>query len=364
MREWRTVLKARFAPLRLLPEREAEIIEELLEHLDAQRRDLIASGTPEADASRMVFEDLLAEGGLLGQRLALLRQAQSPLRTVPGLPPRRFFADVVQDVQYAWRTLLRAPGFAAAAILTLALGIGANTAIFSLVDAALVRRLPVSDPERLVFVHNGGVQVFSYPAYVDLRDNNDVLEDLVGWGGIGASLNVDGDTELVNGAIVTGNYFSRLGIGAELGRVILPSDDVSPMGHPVVAISHGLWQRRFGGRQDVLGMQMVLNGQPFTIIGVIGADFPDARPGNVRDVFVPMMMQPLMRPPRAGYSGEMDPDLLRHRRNGWIFAAGRLKPGVSIETAETSLTELQRRLEAARQTEPPRPTAPPIRIPV
>ena len=364
MREWRLALRERLGGLGLPPAREAEIIDELVQHLDDRREDLIAGGVPGDEAGRIVFDELIAEGGLLNRRLSGLRQAHAPLPIAPGTPPRRFFADIVQDLRYAGRALRRSPGFAAAAIVTLALGIGANTAIFSLVDAVLLRRLPVSDPERLVFVQNGLAPVFPYPNYADLRDRNDVFDGLIGWGGIGASLNVDGDTELVNGAIVTGNYFSVLGVGAELGRVIVPSDDVTPMGHPVVAISHGLWQRRFGGRADALGRTIVLNGHPFVIVGVIGPDFPDARPGVSSEIFVPMMMQPLMRPPRAGYSGEMNPDLLNNRRNGWVLVAGRLKPGVTLTAAETSLTGLRRQLVTANQTAPPPPDAPPIRVPV
>src|SRR5215207_1630344 len=141
---------------------------------------------------------------------------------------------LIKDIRLALRGLVKRPGFTVIAVLTLALGIGANTAIFSVVNATLMRPLPVTDPERLVFVFNGPAgSVFSYPDYAALRDQNNVFDGLLAWGGITASLNSNDQTDLVNGAIVSGNFFDMLGVRAQLGRVITTEDDKTPGAHPV-----------------------------------------------------------------------------------------------------------------------------------
>jgi predicted permease len=245
------------------------------------------------------------------------------------------------DLRYAARMLRKQPGFAAAVVLTLALGIGANTAIFSLVNATLLQRLGVADRDRLVYVHRGNVGgVFPYPLYAALRDANDVLEGFAAWGGIEASLNADNETELIYGFIVTGNFFDVLGITADQGRLLSPSDDVTPGGHPVALISHDLWQTRFAGRPDIVGRDVRLNGHVFTIVGVTPAGFPGPQVGRVRHLYVPMMMQAIVRPPRAAYSGEQNPDLLKHPTNSWLFGLGRLKPGITPEQARAELATL------------------------
>src|SRR6266404_2259390 len=256
--------------------------------------------------------------------------------------------NLIKDIRFGARNLLKHPAFAAVAIVTLALGVGANTAIFSVVSATLMRPLPVSHPESLVFVFSGGPGgVFSYPDYADFRDQNQVLDGLIAWGGISAALNSDDQTDQVNGAIVSGNYFQVLGVGAEVGRVISPEDDRTPGAHPVAVISHGLWQRRFGGDPNIVGRQLSLNGHSFTVIGVVPAEFGGAQLGVVRDLYVPMMMQANMRPPRAGYSGEMNPDLLQVRGNRWLFSVGRLKPGVTAEQARAALAIIVKQQEEA-----------------
>ena len=180
-----------------------------------------------------------------------------------------------------------------------------------------------------------------------MRDQNHVFDGLIAWGGITASLNSNDQSDLVNGAVVTGNYFQVLGVGAEKGRVITPEDDLTPGAHPVVVVSHGLWQRRFGGEQNIVGRQMLLNGHNFTIIGVAPPEFGGAQLGVVRDLYVPMMMQAIVRPPRGGYSGEMDPDLLKKRGNRWLYSVGRLKPGVTIGQAQAELMLIAKQQETA-----------------
>ena len=356
MPDWKPVLLARLAGLRLTPAREAEIVEELSLHLEDRYRELIRGGTQPREAERVALEEL-RDHGLLRQRMDVLRQAHAADPITPGAPRQRVTADLWQDLKYASRMLARQRGFTAATTLTLALGIGANTAIFSLVNATLLRQLPVAESSRLVYVGNGSESgTFSYPEYVDVRDQTDVFESFAAWGGIAVSLNAEEMTDLVTGAVITGSFFETLGIEPAAGRMITRADDVTPGAHPVAVISHGLWQRRFGGRRDIVGRPVLLNGHPFTIAGVTKPGFTGAQVGVVRDLFVPMMMQAIVRPPRAGFSGDMSADLLKVRDNRWLFGIGRLKAGVTREQAETSLTGLATAIDrAARVDSPPHP---------
>jgi predicted permease len=357
---WSEHLRRRLASLHLSPAREAEIIEELSQHLDERYDELRAGGASAADARRLALEEL-QDDDALAHAMHPLRQAHVPLPIAPGAHRQRVLGDLWQDVRYAARMLRRQPGFAAAVVLTLALGIGANTAIFSLVNATLFQRLPVPDRDRLVYVNRGDGGVFAYPGYTWLRDGNHVFDGFAAWGGIIASLNAGDAAELVAGHIVTGNFFDVLGIRARHGRLIAPADDVTPGAHPVVVISYDFWQARFAGRADIVGREIRLNGHTFTIVGVTPAGFPGPTIGNPRNLYVPMMMQAIMRPPRAGYSGERNPDLLNNRTNSWLFGVGRLKRGASVEQARAELGALA---TTFRQTLPGPPPREPITISV
>jgi macrolide transport system ATP-binding/permease protein len=338
MPDWRRELGQRLSGLPLDPARAAEIVEELSQHLAERHAELLAGGASPEEAARRTLAEL-RESALISN-LARLRQASPPPRATLGAPRRRLLSDLAQDVRYGLRTLRRAPGYTAAAVLTLALGVGANSAIFSLVNATLLQRLPARDPQRLAGVRTENSSVFSYPEYADLRDHQTAFDGLVASGAITASLNADGQTDLVRGVIVTGNYFQVLGVGPALGRVLQPSDDRAPGAHPVAVISHGLWRRRFGGRPDIVGHEVLLNGHRFTIVGVTSPEFDGAPLGVITDLFVPMMMQATMRPPRGGYSGDMDPDLLQSRNRRWLFLMGRLKPEMSAVQAQATLAPL------------------------
>jgi predicted permease len=362
MPEWTDQLRARLAPLALSPAREAEIVEELAQHLDERYAELRAAGSSDGEAQRLAIEEL-QDHDALARHMGSLRQAHVPPPIVPGASRSAVLRDLGQDVRYAVRRLRKEPGFAAAAILTLALGIGANTAIFSLVNATLLQRLPVADRDRLVYTFRGNVGgVFSYPLYAALRDGNHVFDGFAAWGGIGASLNVANVSELVNGAIVTGNLFDLLGIRAGQGRLLTTADDVTPGAHPVAVISHDFWQSRFAGRPDIVGHEIKLNGHVFTIVGVTPSGFPGPQLGTVRQLYVPMMMQAVMRPPRAGYSGEQNPDLLKNPNNGWLYGLGRLRPGTGVEAARSELEALSTR--EARATNPSAPAQRVTLIPI
>jgi predicted permease len=239
-----------------------------------------------------------------------------------------------QDIRFGFRMLFKNSALTAVAVLSLALGIGANTAVFSLVDKALVRLLPVASPEQLVIVIGEGERgqntSFSYPLYVDFRDRNEVFSDLITFSGTPFSLSDGGQTERVPGMLVSGNYFSTLGVNAALGRTFLPDEDATPGTHPVAVVGYGLWQRRFGADPAVIGKTISLNGHTFTIIGVAPPEFTGTIKGSSPDIYVPMMMEAEAMPTWQG--------ALTNRNMTWLEIMGRLKPGVTREQAEASLT--------------------------
>lgn len=350
MPDWKQEITRRLAGLNLEATREAEIVEELSQHLDDGYAELRASGNSEGEATRAAIAEL-SNSELLARELRRVEGRPTHEPSVLGARRKNMAGDLITDLRYGARMLVRNPGFTLIAVMSLALGIGANTAIFSLVNATLLRQLPVASPDRLLYVYDGDPgAVFSYPGYSELHDQNQAFDSLIAWGGISASLNSDQQTEgadLVTGAIVTGNFFETLGVRAALGRVFSPADDETPGAHPVTVISHGIWQSRFGGEPDVIGRELVLNGQRFTVIGVVPPEFQGAQMGVNRDIYVPMMMQAVMRPPRAGYSGEMNPDLLKVRTNRWLFSIGRLKPDMTGDQAQAELTVFASQQEQA-----------------
>src|SRR4029453_2438357 len=186
----------------------------------------------------MALEEL-CEADTLARHMQRLRQTQTPEPVVVGRSRGRFLNDLWHDLRYAARMLRKQAGFTLAAVSTLALGIGANTAIFSLVNATLLRRLPVANRERLVYINRSNTSgTFSYRMYAALRDGNRSFDGVAAWANISARLNVDNSAELAEGAIVTGNLFDVLGVKPAHGRLLTTSDDVTPGAHPVAVVSH------------------------------------------------------------------------------------------------------------------------------
>src|SRR5581483_11303013 len=243
---------------------------------------------------------------------------------------------LLQDLRYGVRMLVKSPGFTLVAVISLALGIGANTAIFSVVDRIFVRTLPVMEPEQLVTVvsrgENGENSSFSYPLYADYRDRNDVMSGLFAYDEMALSLSDGGQTERVSGAIVTGNFFDVLGVAPAIGRGFLPEEDRAPGTHPVAVVSYGLWQRRFGADPKLVGRNISLNGHSFTVIGVTPAEFAGVVRGAAPEVYVPMMMADRALPKWPG--------ALNNRGMTWLNLMGRLKPGVTREQAQAALTTI------------------------
>jgi predicted permease len=248
-----------------------------------------------------------------------------------------------QDLRYGVRMLLKTPGFTAVAVLSLALGVGANTAIFSLVDKVLIRKLPVEEPDRLVTVsasRGQGVSATSnYPDFVDYRDRNEVFEGLVAYMQRALTLSEGGQAERIQGLIVSGNYFTALRVRPALGRGFLPEEDKTASTHPVVVMSYGLWRRRFGGDPGVVGKPVSLNGAAFTVVGITPSEFNGTVAGGAPDIYVPIMMMA-----QISTSAFDQLNLLFGPRSrslsGWLQVLGRLKPGVSREQAAVAMTTL------------------------
>ncbi|HLX00151.1 MAG TPA: ABC transporter permease [Candidatus Acidoferrales bacterium] len=249
-----------------------------------------------------------------------------------------------QDVRFGLRMLWKTPGFTLVVILSLALGIGANTAIFTLVDAALLRMLPVKNPEQLIELNpmdvaTGQPTAFSYPAYEAIRDGSKVFSGVftfAGGGNLGnIDVEVDGHGGIAAGQYVSGNYFATLGVEPFLGRVISRTDDVPPSGNPVAVISYGYWKSRFGGDQSILGQRITLNNSPFTIVGVAPPEFFGMQPGTSVNLWVPLMTITQVRPDFA-MAGTPNAVLSSPNRN-WLPIFCRLKPGVTPDEALASV---------------------------
>ena len=207
------------------------------------------------------------------------------------------FETLIQDIRYGLRTLRKSPGFTFVAVLSLALGIGANTAIFSLVDKLLVRSLPVKSPEQLVMLSAESVNpkflntIFSYSDYLDYRDQNQVLAGLVAFAQIDGRLGAGEQSEKVRLEMASWNYFEVLGVRPVKGRAFIPDEDRTEDSHPVAVLSHGLWQRRFGSDPDIIGRPVTLNDVKLTVIGIAPQGFTGTRLERPTEVWVPLMMR-------------------------------------------------------------------------
>jgi predicted permease len=246
--------------------------------------------------------------------------------------------NIFRDLRSAFRTLGKSRTFTVVAVASLALGIGANTAIFTLLDQALLRRLPVEDPDQIALITTdgsfygstwGGGYALSYPLYEDLSENNEVFSGMFCRFRTRVGLGFEGQTERVAAELVSGTYFPVLGVKAALGRTFSAEEDRAPGGAPVVVLSHDYWRTRFAGDPSVVGETVIVNGHSMTIVGVAAAGFKGVQLEFVPQIFVPMMMKAQMTPLW---------DALDDRRTRFVTAFGRLKPGVSLAQAEASVS--------------------------
>jgi len=294
---------------------EQELDDELRFHLEQQSDENLAAGMSAGEAR---YAARRAIGGL--------EQIKENCRDTRRV---NWIVDLGKDAGYALRILRKSPGFTAAAVLSLALGIGINTAVFSLINAVLLRALPVKNPEQLVvFNHRND---FSYPMYVDLRDGNTVLSGLLCRFTIPASLSAEGQTQRISAELVSGNYFQVLGVEALIGRTLTPDDARLPGAQPVAVLSNGFWRSRFGSDPGVVGKTIRLDGQPFTVVGITPAGFQGTEVGVSPDVRVPITMCRALIP-------DLPSDVAMNERGwGWLDLVGRLKDGVSRAQAESAL---------------------------
>jgi len=257
---------------------------------------------------------------------------------------------ILQDIQYAARSLRKSPLFATIAVTSVALGIGANAAVFTLLDQVVLRLMPVKDPSALVQLrtaedsesYGGGMgdgTELSYPMYTDFRDHNAVFDGMFCRYTDAMHVGDGGRSERVNGEMVSGTFFQVLGVTAAIGRTLEPADDRTVSGSAVAVLSYDYWRTRFGGKPDVLGRKLVINGHPFTVIGVTRQGFNGLDLGNPPQVYVPITMQPQLGPAWLK---------IDDRRFGWVQVYARRKPGVTLEQAQAGLQPL---FSAIRQAE-------------
>src|SRR5262249_6172594 len=290
---------------------------ELSFHLAERVDDLVASGMSEKEAFNLARRQL-GSYPLGGGRPR-------------GLQVLTWIDSVASDTRYAIRTLRASPGFASVAILSLALGIGANTAIFSLIDAVMLKYLPVSHPEQLVHVtmgDRGGT--FTNPIWEQLRDRQDVFSGLFAYGDRRFDLSTGGESRFAAGNWVSGGFFSTLGVSPVLGRTITPDDD--QRGGPAVAVlSYGFWQKEYAGDRAIIGKTISLDNHPFEIIGVTAPEFFGVDVGRAYEVFVPIASEPIIDGERRMLDG---------RSTWWLQVIGRLDPRITVGQAQSRLNTL------------------------
>lgn len=311
-----------------------EIGSELQSHVDARRDDLIAQGLDPATAAHQALREL-----------GDIRRWKEEGREARGL---RWVDHLVGDVRYAARGLHRSPGFALTAILSIAIGIGANATIFSLVDAVLLRQAPVRDPGSLVILgrsddaHRLG-STFPYLFYRSLQETTS-LQGVLCLGELAANVEAAGVTERLSIELVSGTFFPVLGIQPAVGRLFTPADDDVRGGHPLAVLSYRYWQRRFGGHH-VIGETLRVNGVPLTIVGVTPEAFTGLQLGASPDVRIPMAMQPRV----------MAQSRLDDPAQWWLSIIGRLRPGVGRAAADAEIRASFDRYSEANQFVTPRP---------
>jgi predicted permease len=309
--------------------RDDELDRELRFHIDARIDDLVAEGVTVEEARRRAR---LEFGGVMQTKEAVRDLGVWPL-----------LSGLVQDLKFAWRTLRATPVVTFVAVLSLALGIGANTAMFSLVNSLLLRTLPVNDPARLALMTDGTaphVRVWSYPIWEEIRRRPQLFEGAVAWSAMRFNLAGGGETQPVEGLVASGSFFDTLGVPAFRGRTFSEADDRRGGGAdgPVAVISYAFWQSRFGGAADAIGRTLRLDGVPFTIVGVAPPEFFGAEVGRTFDIIAPLLTEPLIRG-RDSYLDAFS--------TSFLTVMIRLRLDQSLDAATAGLRRLQPEIRGA-----------------
>jgi putative ABC transport system permease protein len=301
---------------------------ELRSHLEMAFERNLAQGMSPEQAHRQAHVEF---GGV--------EQTRQTYRERRGLP---FLDALFQDLRFALRMLCKSPGFTSVAVLTLALGIGANAAIFSLTDQILLRDLPVPHPEQLVILRSPGpnhghvwsdvdqgAQSFSYLMYKDLRERATVFSGVLACRETTVNVSGHGDTRAAHADLVSGNFFETLETQPALGRLFTPGDETAPGANSVAVLSYGYWSRQFGGDPSILNKSLTVNGVPLTVVGVARKGFYGVQIGSTPDIFIPVTMKAQMAPNML--------QTLEDRTDHWLPVMGRLKPGITVARAEAML---------------------------
>ncbi len=351
MRDWRNEIRSAIAVLNLEPTREAEVVEELNQHLQDRGEAMLASGLNAKQVDQILIQELQDPALIAGLRASM--HSEVPSLPVGSGSGEQFLARIWMDLRYAARLLIQNPGFAVVVILSLALGIGANTAIFQLINAVRLRVLPVSNPDRLAAVRivdsphccRGDF----YSDHPDLTGDlwNQVRQQQQGFSKIAAwyptRLNAGRGLESrpVSTLMVSGNFFDVLGVQPSLGRMISQADDYRGCGAQGAVLSYAFWQREFGGDTGILGKKITLNGHPFQIMGITPPNFVGIEVGRTFNIAIPLCAEAVI----STKGPSMDPVAW------WITTIGRLKPGWTLERASAQLAAISPAIFAA--TVPP-----------
>lgn len=340
--DWIPDVRTRLAAARLDPARELEIAQELAQHLDDRYAELLRGGAGPDDARRLALDEL-KDHALMREQLRQVERLASALPP-PGAPGAAPLQGLWSDVRYAWRRLLATPAFTIFSILTLALGIGATTAVYSAVYTAALRPPPLVDADRVVNLYHsdprsGGASIFRFalspPDIADFSAAQTSFAALTSWSRFRHALVAAGTSDVINGEMVSGDYFRVVGFSAALGRTLQPADDRPGMPR-VMVLGDSLWRRRFGADPAVLGTPVNLGGDVFEIVGVMppefcGVDLPNLMP---TEAWVPLSS-----------TRSQNNDTMHDRERRWLFLKGRLKPGVTVASAQAEFGTIGRQLD-------------------
>jgi putative ABC transport system permease protein len=338
MPNWSKEIRSAIASLDLNPTREAAVVEELSQHLRDRYEEMLAAGVSAHEAERTLRAEL-NDGLLLSGLKATIPAAKPPLAAGKE-SDEKFLAGIIGDLRYGGRLLARNPGFALVALLSLALGIGANTTIFQLLNAVRMRPLPVKNSEQLAVVtvddrdqgKSGNFSV-SHPEMTSqqwdaLRNQQQVFSNIAAWSQLRFNLGQGGEARYADALLVSGSFFPTLELSPALGRLITPSDDFRGCGTQAAVISYSFWQKEYGGRVNILGSRLTLDGHPFQIEGVTPASFFGVDVGRNFDVALPMCTEPVFN---------HDNPWSDNPTAWWLATIGRLKPGMTLAQASAQL---------------------------